>query len=96
LISPLLKIKNLSVDFETHSGTTSAVKNISLEINQGETVAIVGESGSGKTVTSLAVLQLLPSPPAKYKTGQILFSENGNTSVDILKLDDNALLLVHY
>ena len=91
MISPLLKIKNLSVDFETHSGTTSAVKNISLEINQGETVAIVGESGSGKTVTSLAVLQLLPSPPAKYKTGQILFSENGNTSVDILKLDDNAL-----
>jgi len=91
LASPLLQINNLSVDFETHSGTTSAVKNISLEINRGETVAIVGESGSGKTVTSLAVLQLLPSPPAKYKTGQILFSENGDTSVDILKLDDNGL-----
>ena len=91
MISPLLQIKNLSVDFETQSGTTSAVKNISLEINRGETVAIVGESGSGKTVTSLAVLQLLPSPPAKYKTGQILFSENGDTSVDILKLDDTGL-----
>lgn len=91
MASPLLQINNLSVDFETHSGTTSAVKNISLEINRGETVAIVGESGSGKTVTSLAVLQLLPSPPAKYKTGQILFSENGDTSVDILKLDDNGL-----
>ena len=75
---PLLQIKNFSVDFVTDSGTTSAVKNISFEINHGETVAIVGESGSGKTVTSLSILQLLPSPPAKYKTGEILFSEDGN------------------
>ena len=57
--SPLLQIKNLSVDFVTESGTMSAVKNVSFEINRGETVAIVGESGSGKTVTSLSVLQLL-------------------------------------
>ncbi|MDE3183646.1 MAG: ABC transporter ATP-binding protein [Bacteroidota bacterium] len=89
--SPLLEIKNFSVDFVTESGTTPAVKNISFKINHGETVAIVGESGSGKTVTSLSILQLLPTPPAKYKTGQILFSEDGNTSVDILKLNDAAL-----
>ncbi|HET7115276.1 MAG TPA: ATP-binding cassette domain-containing protein, partial [Hanamia sp.] len=74
---PLLQIKNFSVDFITESGTTSAIKNISFEIDSGETVAIVGESGSGKTVTSLSVLQLLPSPPAKYKSGEILFSEDG-------------------
>ena len=89
--SPLLEIKNFSVDFVTESGTTPAVKNISFKINHGETVAIVGESGSGKTVTSLSILQLLPTPPAKYKTGQILFSEDRNTSVDILKLNDAAL-----
>jgi peptide/nickel transport system ATP-binding protein len=88
---PLLQIKNFSVDFITESGVTSAVKNISYEINSGETVAIVGESGSGKTVTSLSILKLLPSPPAKYKSGQILFSENGKTSVDILKLNDKEL-----
>ena len=88
---PLLQIKNFSVDFITESGVTSAVKNVSYEINSGETVAIVGESGSGKTVTSLSVLKLLPSPPAKYKSGQILFSEDGKTSVDILKLNDKEL-----
>jgi len=89
--SPLLQIKNLSVDFVTESGTTSAVKNISFEINRGETVAIVGESGSGKTVTSLSVLQLLPSPPAKYKGGEILFSENGDQQTDLLKLREKDL-----
>lgn len=88
---PLLAIKNFSVDFVTESGTTSAVKNISFEINQGETVAIVGESGSGKTVTSLSILQLLPAPPATYKSGQILFSEDGEKTIDILKLNEYEL-----
>lgn len=89
--SPLLQIKDFSVDFVTESGITSAVKNISFEINHGETVAIVGESGSGKTVTSLSILQLLPSPPAKYKNGQILFSEDGENVVDILQLNEKEL-----
>lgn len=88
---PLVQIKNFSVDFVTDSETTSAVKNISIEINPGETVAIVGESGSGKTVTSLSILQLLPSPPAKYKTGEILFSEDGLKQIDLLKLEENQL-----
>ncbi|HUZ57531.1 MAG TPA: ABC transporter ATP-binding protein [Hanamia sp.] len=88
---PLLQIKNFSVDFVAESGTTSALKNISFEIHSGETVAIVGESGSGKTVTSLSVLQLLPSPPAKYKSGEILFSEDTKAPVDLLKLGDSEL-----
>ena len=88
---PLLEIKNFSVDFVTESGTTSAVENISFQINHGETVAIVGESGSGKTVTSLSILQLLPAPPAKYKSGEILFSEDGEKRIDILKLNENEL-----
>ncbi|MGN6249861.1 MAG: ABC transporter ATP-binding protein [Ginsengibacter sp.] len=87
----LLQIKDFSVDFVTETGTTSAVKNISFDINHGETVAIVGESGSGKTVTSLSILQLLPSPPAKYKTGSILFSEDGTRQVNILQLDEKEL-----
>lgn len=88
---PLLQIENLSVDFVMESGSTTALKNISFTIERGETVAVVGESGSGKTVTSLSVLQLLPSPPAQYISGEILFSENGNTSIDLLKLDKNEL-----
>jgi peptide/nickel transport system ATP-binding protein len=88
---PLLHIKNLSVDFVTESGRTSAVKNVSFDINLGETVAIVGESGSGKTVTSLSILQLLPSPPAKYVSGEILFSENGISPLDLIELNQKEL-----
>ena len=91
MIHPVIQIKNLSVDFVTDSAIFSAVKNISLTINKGETVAIVGESGSGKTVTSLSILQLLPSPPAEYKSGEILFSENGNERADLLSIDQKYL-----
>ena len=88
---PLLEIKNLGVDFVTDSGTYSAVKKVSFSIDKGETIAIVGESGSGKTVTSLSVLQLLPSPPARYNSGEILFSEDGNESMNMLKLREKEL-----
>lgn len=82
---PLLEIKDLSVDFISAGETTHALKNISLSVNRGEILALVGESGSGKSVTSLSILQLLPSPPARYPNGEILFSENAETPVDLLK-----------
>ena len=74
-MQPLLSIENLSVDFVTEQQTTKAVKNISLQVNRGEILAIVGESGSGKSVTSLSILQLLPKPPTNYRNGQIIFSD---------------------
>ncbi len=83
---PLLQITDLSVDFVTREGDIPAVQNISFEVNKDETVGVVGESGSGKTVTSLSILQLLPSPPAKYVSGKIFFSENGNNRTDLLTL----------
>ncbi|MET0243369.1 MAG: ABC transporter ATP-binding protein [Flavitalea sp.] len=88
---PLLQVKDLQIDFTGAIGTTTAVRNISFEVKRGEILAIVGESGSGKSVTSLSVLGLLPSPPAKYPSGQILFSQDGNTSVDLLKLPAPAM-----
>ncbi|MES1215818.1 MAG: ABC transporter ATP-binding protein [Bacteroidota bacterium] len=81
----LLSIQNLSIDFTSSGVASSAVKNISFSVNKGETVALVGESGSGKSVTALSILQLLPSPPAVYKTGKIIFSENNEHEIDILK-----------
>ncbi len=82
---PLLQIKDLQVDFISELGTTTAVKNISLDVHRGEILAIVGESGSGKSVTSLSILQLLPSPPARYTAGSILFSADGQQQVNMLE-----------
>jgi len=85
LMTPLLQIENLSVDFKSGNQITHAVKNISFTVNRGEITALVGESGSGKTVTSLSILQLLASPPASYSSGKILFSENGTHVENLLK-----------
>ncbi len=93
-MNPLLTIHNLSVSFQSEAGDIDALKNISLTVSRGEIVAIVGESGSGKSVTSLSVLQLIPSPPVVYKSGAILFSENGNATVDLLKTNREDLQLI--
>ena len=90
-MQPLLSIQNLSVDFTSGQAKTTALKNISFTVNKGEIVALVGESGSGKSVTSLSILQLLPSPPANYVSGQILFSETGIEQTDLLKKDRYSL-----
>lgn len=88
---PLLQIKDLSVDFITDHGTQQALQNVSFELFKGETLAIVGESGSGKSVTSLSILQLVPSPPAEYKSGTILFSADGKKQVNLRELDGEKL-----
>src|SRR5690349_5753042 len=95
-MNPLLCIKDLSVDFISASGAgapirTNALKNISIAVNKGEILALVGESGSGKSVTSLSGLQLIPSPPAEYTSGEILFSEDGEKSINLLELNYQLL-----
>jgi peptide/nickel transport system ATP-binding protein len=68
---PLLSIESLNVSFPSAGGTVTAVRAVSLEIGAGESLGLVGESGSGKSVTSLAVLRLLP--PQAQVQGTIKF-----------------------
>ena len=76
----LLDIQDLQVHFHTPEGVARAVDRVSLEIGPGETVGLVGESGCGKSVTSLAVLGLIPSPPGKIEGGRIVFFEGTYTN----------------
>ncbi|PYE90497.1 ABC transporter ATP-binding protein [Phyllobacterium leguminum] len=70
-MAPVLAIENLTTSFKTAEGWRAVIRDISLSVNAGETVAIVGESGSGKSVTALSALRLLPSGKARCE-GRIL------------------------
>jgi peptide/nickel transport system ATP-binding protein len=76
----ILEVKNLKTEFKVAKGTLIAVNGVSYYLNEGEVVAFVGESGSGKSVTQYSSLQLIPMPPGKITSGQILFEEK-----DLLK-----------
>ncbi|MBG8554538.1 ABC transporter ATP-binding protein [Hymenobacter guriensis] len=88
---PLLSVRNLTIDFQSHRGNTRAVADISFDLNRGETLAIVGESGSGKSVTSLALMGLIPLPPGQIVSGEALFQSEALGEVDLLKLPEEQL-----
>src|SRR5881396_1491982 len=82
----LLEVKNLRTYFELEEGTVKAVDGISFELQRGETLGIVGESGSGKSVTNLSIIRLIPSPPGKIVSGEIIFKGQ-----DILLLTEDEV-----
>ncbi len=69
----LLAIDNLAVTFRVGRRDVEAVRGVSFQVDEGQTVALVGESGSGKSVTALSVLQLLPYPRARHPHGSVRF-----------------------
>lgn len=82
----ILEVKDLIVEFNTDRGKITAVNGVSLDLHSGETLGIVGESGSGKSVTALAIMRLIPTPPGRISKGNILF--NGE---DALKFSDEKM-----
>lgn len=69
---PILSVKNLSVSFNAFAGTVQAVRDINFDLKRGETLAIVGESGSGKSVTTKAILGILPKN-GRINSGEIIY-----------------------
>jgi oligopeptide/dipeptide ABC transporter ATP-binding protein len=82
---PLLSVEDLHVEFWTSRGTVYAVNGITFDISPGETLGIVGESGCGKSVTSLALMGILPRA-GKVTAGTAMFDDR-----DLLKLSDDQL-----
>lgn len=79
----LLDIKNLSVEYKTEDGIVYAVNELNMEIGHKETLGFVGETGAGKTTTAMTIMGLLPTPPGKVTSGEILFDGR-----DMLKIGD--------
>ena len=82
----ILEGKDLKINFKTYAGLVHAVRGVNFDLKEGETLAIVGESGSGKSVTSNALMKLIPQPPGIYESGQILF--NGR---DLIPLSEKEM-----
>lgn len=82
---PLLDIANLTVEFGPADKPFRAVDGVDLTVEPGEIVGIVGESGSGKSVSSLAVMGLIPSPPGRVRADRMVFD-----GTDLLALDPRA------
>jgi oligopeptide/dipeptide ABC transporter ATP-binding protein len=86
MADPLLSIRDLAVEFRTEDGIVHAVDGVSYDVFPGETLGIVGESGSGKSVSTMALLGLIPQPPGRIVSGTAMFR-----GTDLLKMSVKEL-----
>ncbi|MDR1589060.1 MAG: ABC transporter ATP-binding protein [Oscillospiraceae bacterium] len=85
----LLQINDLTIHYVTRGGTVKAVNGIDLSIEAGRTLGLVGETGAGKTTSALGILGLIPKPPGKIISGQILFE-----GADLLKASQGKMRMI--
>jgi peptide/nickel transport system ATP-binding protein len=88
-MTPILSVRDLSIDYRTRRGAVHAVRNVSFDVEKGETVAIIGESGSGKTTLAISLIRLSPRS-ARITNGQILYT-NDRETVDIRTMPEDEL-----
>jgi len=84
--SKLLDIQELQVQFHVRQGTAKVINDLNLSLNPGETLGIVGESGCGKSITALAVMGLVPTPPGEVAGGRILLNNEDLLNADISRM----------
>jgi len=84
-MASVLSVQHLTIDFITEDGLSPGVEDITFDVQRGEIVALVGESGSGKSITALSILGLLPTPPARVLSGEILLRRRDGQVIDLLR-----------
>ncbi len=88
---PIARIENLRVSFQTKDGPVVGVKDVSFEVNAGETVCIVGESGSGKSVSSLSLMRLIEYGGGTIAGGRMLFDRKEGGEIDLAQADQSLM-----
>ena len=82
----ILEVKDLAVVFETDEETVYAVNGLNFSLERGKTIGLVGETGAGKTTTALSILNLVPNPPGRISSGEIILDGK-----NVLKMSDREL-----
>ncbi len=85
----ILSVKDLVIRYETDDGLVRAVNGVSFDLKRGETLGLVGETGAGKTTTALGLMRLVPDPPGRIVSGQIVLQGR-----DLAKLSEERMRLV--
>ena len=93
----ILEIHDLVVEYRTDDAVVHAVNNVNLVVKQGETIGLVGETGAGKTTIARSILRILPTPPAKFCGGRIVFQGEDITQIsesEMRKIRGNKIAMI--